>query len=161
MDNSIALHLGRQTTPGRHQVPWTPSSTRGEAQETFPSGSEQGLGGRWVPGRARRGQFVPACSASDLGAQQLALRHGLEVSAVSCGRGMRGRGGCRRGSRGPSSAAASSPVLTQLSRKTSELSLGEARQGAPRAPREGRGLPGGARNEGARAHAPCARAILE
>ncbi|XDA86495.1 hypothetical protein R6Z07F_016231 [Ovis aries] len=151
-----------KTTPGRYQVPWTPSSTRGEAQETFPRGSEQGIGGRWVPGRV----FPSGPVRSSLqrrriwGAQPLALRHGLEVSAVSCGLGARGAGAAAGGGpRGPSSAAASSPVLTQLSRKTSELARRgpaggrHARRARGAGCREERGMRGG--GAGACALRPC------
>lgn len=51
--------------------------------------------------------------------------------------------------------------LEDLRARSGRPGPGAPGPGAPRARREGRGLPGGARMGGARAHAPCTRAILE
>ena len=151
---------------GRHPVPWALSTTRGEAGGPFPRGLEQGQGGHWVPGGAspRRGQAARGRNAvGGRRRRRLSCATASGVSAASCGLRARGAGAAAgAGPPGPQSAAALPPATAQRCGKTSGRVLGGQAGG-----RHARGARGaGCREErgwwgGARAHAPCARAILE
>ncbi|CAI9159607.1 unnamed protein product [Rangifer tarandus platyrhynchus] len=148
--DSIALHLGRQKRhqdatkfPGLRPQPEVRRrgpSLVGRSRDTVGAGS---LGRVFPSGPVR----VRLQRRRGPEAQPLALRHGLEVSAVKLwAGGTRGRGGCRRGS-------PRTPVRGRLVSRTDPAGPEDERacserpgSGAPRAPREGRGLPGGARN---------------
>lgn len=77
-------------------------------------------------------------------------------------RGVGAAGGWRRWTSSPSVRGSLASCAASAGREDARAGSGRPGRGAPRARREGRGLPGGARmGGGARAHAPCARAILE
>lgn len=158
----------RPERQNRHRdATWFPGfhPTRGEVRGPFPRGSEQGQRGRWVLGGAflRRGPNAPGCSAVGGGRRhRVPCATAQGVSRASCGLEHAGRR--RRVALDPQDLSLQSPRLRHRSRGAGRRAggLGEAGPGAPHARREGRRLPGGARMVGgARAHAPCARAILE
>lgn len=154
-------------TRGRQWVFGAPSTTEVRCGGPFPRGLEQGQGWALVPsGRVSPSGPVRAgpqrCRVPE--APLRALRHGLG--------GVRGKlwAGDKRGGVGWRRWTPSTPVRGRLAsraapagRNHSRAGSGTMDWGAPRARREGRGLPGGARvrGGGARAHAPCTRAILE